>query len=401
MNAPLVRPGLLRDIARYGAVDISACFNCGNCSAVCPLSEGAESFPRRAIRLGQLGRAQELLASDEPWLCHHCGECTQTCPRQADPGEYMAAVRRWTVARLEPTGIGKLMLRGVVGPILVTLGIAMVLGLFLLRIKVGAQEGFEAGVDSWPFRALVAYGTIHAVGIAVGGLLTLSLAVSLFRFVRPRRKRLLQKDPATRTSLLAALRNTLVDVATMRRQRSESSPKGLGWLRNPWFIHMLILGGFAGLLLATTLDLVVLYLLKDTLHLAVFWPARVLGTGAGLALLVGVLLAIVRRLRRDGPSAATTRAADAWLLILLFLLAVTGFWIEIAVTFAIQAPVNDWILLVHSVMAMELVLLMGATKLFHAVGRPLALLFMHMRRDPAVEVVPRPGCSTERVASLP
>jgi ferredoxin/nitrate reductase gamma subunit len=397
VDAPLVKPGLLREIERYGAVDISACFNCGNCSAVCPLSEGSESFPRRVIRLGQLGRASELLASDEPWLCHHCGECSQTCPRQADPGEYMAAVRRWSIARLEPTGIGRLMLRGKTGAVAVTLAIAMVLGLFLLRLKVGAGEGFEG----WHFRSLVDYGTLHAVGIAVGVLLTVSLAVSLVRFVMPRRKRLLQKDPATRTGLLAALRNTLVDVATMRRQRSETNPKGLGWLRNPWFIHLLILSGFAGLLVATTLDLVVLYLLKNTLHLSVFWPSRVLGTAAGFSLLAGVLLAIVRRLRRDGPSAATTRAADAWLLVLLFVLAVTGFWIEIAVTFGLHAPINDWILLVHSVMAMELVLLMGATKLFHAVGRPLALLFMHMRRDPAVEVVPRPGCSTEKVASLP
>ena len=399
MDAPLVKPGLLREIERYGAVDISACFNCGNCSAVCPLSEGSESFPRRAIRLGQLGRAKELLASDEPWLCHHCGECTQTCPRQADPGEYMAAVRRWTIARLEPTGIGKLMLQGRVGSVLVTLGIAMALGLFLLRIKVGAEAGLNDSFDSWPFRALIAYGTIHAVGIAVGVLLTISLTVSLSRFVMPRRRRLVQKDPATRTSLLAALRNTLVDVVTMRRQRSESNPRGLGWLRNPWFIHLLILGGFAGLLLATTLDLVVLYMLKDTLHLSVFWPARVLGTGAGFSLLAGVLLAIVRRFRRDGASAATTRAADAWLLVLLLVLAVTGFWIEIAVTFALHTPMNDWILLVHSVMAMELVLLMGATKLFHAVGRPLALLFMHMRRDPAVEVVRHRGCSTESAAS--
>ncbi len=396
MNAPLVKPGLIREIARYGAVEVSACFHCGNCSAVCPLSEGTESFPRRAIRLGQLGRVDELLASDEPWLCHHCGECTQTCPRQADPGEYMAAVRRWTIARLEPTGIAKLMLRGAAGSLLVTLGIAVVLGLFLLRIKVGAGEGF----DSWPFRALVDYGTLHAAGIAVSLLLTMSLAVSLFRFIRPRRARLRQKDRATRTSLLAALRSTLVDVATMRRQRSASSPKGLGWLRNPWFIHMLILGGFAGLVLATTLDLLFLYLLKDSLHLTVFWPARVLGTGAGFALLAGVLLAIVRRIRRDGPSAVTTRAADAWLLALLLLLAGTGFWIEIAVTFAVRAPVNDWILLMHSVMAMELVLLMGATKLFHAIGRPLALLFMHMRRDPVVEVALRRGCSTEKASAL-
>jgi len=117
-------------------------------------------------------------------------------------------------------------------------------------------------------------------------------------------------------------------------------------------------------------------------------------------MLAGVVLAMARRVRRDGPSATTTRVADAWLLILLLLLAVTGFWIEVAVTLSIRGPVNDWILLVHSVMAMELVLLMGATKLFHAVGRPLALLFMHMRRDPAVEVVLRPGCSTEKAVSL-
>ena len=390
MNAPIVRPRLLREIKRYGAVDVSACFNCGNCSAVCPLSEGSESFPRRVIRLGQLGRTEELLAADEPWLCHHCGECTKTCPRQADPGEYMAAVRSWTIARLEPTGIGQLMLRGTAGALGVTLGIAAALGLFLLRIKVSAGEAFEG----WPFRALVAYGTIHAVGIAIGALLTVSLTISVLRFVLLRRARIARINPANRTSLLNALRITLMDIVTMRRHRSEMRPNGLGWLRDPWFIHILILGGFTGLLVATILDFVVLYMLESVFHLSVFWPARVLGTAAGFALLAGVLLAIVRRVRRDGPSAATTQAADAWLLILLLLLALTGFWIEVAVTFAMSGPVNDWVLLIHSVMAMELVLLMGATKLAHALYRPLALLFMHIRRDPAAAIAPRPGCGS-------
>ena len=149
-----------------------------------------------------------------------------------------------------------------------------------------------------------------------------------------------------------------------------------------------------GLLFATILDFVVLYMLASVFHLSMFWPARVLGTAAGFAMLAGVLLAMTRRFRRDGPSAATTRAADTLLLILLLLLAVTGFWIEVAVMFGIRGPVNDWILLVHSVMAMELVLMVGATKLAHALYRPLALLFMHLRRDPEAEVASRPGCST-------
>jgi len=223
LNAPIVRPKLLREIKRYGAVDVSACFNCGNCSAVCPLSKGDESFPRRVIRLGQLGRTEELLASDEPWLCHYCGECTRTCPRQADPGEYMAAVRRWTIARLEPTGIGRLMLRGTAGALSVTLGIAVVLGLFLLRTKVAASDAF----DGWLFRGLVAYGTIHAVGIAVGAILTVSLTISVLRFIFLRRARSRQEGRAHRTELLTAVRSTLVDVVTMRRHRSESLPQGL------------------------------------------------------------------------------------------------------------------------------------------------------------------------------
>jgi hypothetical protein len=301
----------------------------------------------------------------------------------------MAAVRRWTIAQLEPTGLGKLLLGGASGVVAATLAIGLVLGLFLLRVKVQAGKAF----DDWPFRALVAYGTIHAIGIAVGALLVLSLAISLVRFVALRRERLGLEGRVARPRLLGAMRKTLSDVATMRRHRSETRPVGSAWLRDPWFIHVLIFGGFMGLLVATGLDFIVLYLLKTQLQLSVFWPARIIGTIAGLALLVGVVLAIVRRLRRDGPSAASTRPADAWLLFFLLVLALTGFWIEVAVTLAIRAPVNDWVLLIHSVMAMELVLVMGATKLAHAVYRPLAIFFSHLRRDPEVEVPTRRGCA--------
>jgi hypothetical protein len=45
------------------------------------------------------------------------------------------------------------------------------------------------------------------------------------------------------------------------------------------------------------------------------------------------------------------------------------------------------------VMAMELVLLVGATKLAHAVYRPIAILFSHLRRDPEAQLAPRRGCA--------
>ena len=91
-------PSFLLDLQKYGAANIDSCFNCGNCSAVCPLSTEEDNFPRRMIRYTQLGMRDELLSSKELWLCYYCGECTATCPREADPGELMAAARRSALA---------------------------------------------------------------------------------------------------------------------------------------------------------------------------------------------------------------------------------------------------------------------------------------------------------------
>ena len=75
-----VDPALLPQIKAYGAFDVDACFNCGNCTAVCPLSEGDATFPRRIIRYAQVGMKEELLAAKELWTCYACGECSRDLP---------------------------------------------------------------------------------------------------------------------------------------------------------------------------------------------------------------------------------------------------------------------------------------------------------------------------------
>jgi len=79
----IVDAGLLTDIKRYGAADVSACFSCGTCTATCPLVTDDATFPRRLIRLAQVGLKDQLLASKELWTCYACGECSETCPTQA------------------------------------------------------------------------------------------------------------------------------------------------------------------------------------------------------------------------------------------------------------------------------------------------------------------------------
>ena len=107
MAAHTVDLTLARDLKRFGAFDTDACFNCGNCTAVCQHSNETASFPRRLIRYGQLGMRDRLMAAKEAWLCWNCRDCSDTCPRQARPGEYLESVRRYTIASLDPTGISR------------------------------------------------------------------------------------------------------------------------------------------------------------------------------------------------------------------------------------------------------------------------------------------------------
>lgn len=87
-------PGFAEELKDIGGVESTlACFNCGTCTAICPLIY--DSFPRKFIRYAQLG-AKELILENalELWKCLHCGLCTQTCPRDAKPGELMLGLKR-------------------------------------------------------------------------------------------------------------------------------------------------------------------------------------------------------------------------------------------------------------------------------------------------------------------
>jgi ferredoxin len=98
-------PQLLKEFKEYGAVGVEKCFNCGNCTAICPLSSDGYNFPRDVVRWVQIGHKECLIQSLDPWLCYYCGDCSETCPKGAEPGETMMATRRWLTAQYDWTGL--------------------------------------------------------------------------------------------------------------------------------------------------------------------------------------------------------------------------------------------------------------------------------------------------------
>jgi hypothetical protein len=61
----------------------------------------------------------------------------------------------------------------------------------------------------------------------------------------------------------------------------------------------------------------------------------------------------------------------------------TGFWLELAVTIHANTPVNQIMFIIHTVISMELVLLLIFSKFAHAVYRPVALFFHYLQNPSA------------------
>jgi ferredoxin len=125
-----VDPTFLRELKEYGAVGIEKCFNCGNCTAICPLASNDYLFPRSVIRRAQIGQREQMKTQLDPWLCYYCGDCSATCPKGAEPGETMMAARRWLTAQYDWTGLSRKLYTSTtwsIGALIV--GALMVLGL--------------------------------------------------------------------------------------------------------------------------------------------------------------------------------------------------------------------------------------------------------------------------------
>jgi len=378
-----VDPALLPQIKAYGAFDVDACFNCGNCTAVCPLSSGDSTFPRRIIRYAQVGMKEQLLASSELWTCYACGQCSETCPRQAEPSEFMAASRRYATASYDRTRLAKfLFLQPLLGTIAAVV-FAVFLGLFMYVNRSGPVPQGELAFFAW-----VPAGLVHDIGIVAMILVFLAgLAgvLTMLSKVAPA-SGIAWRSLANRDGLKAlggaSWSSLAVESLGQKRYREEceNDESTQAWYRRPWVLHAATMFGFLGLLAATTLDfgLEIVGLRETGEQVPLWYPVRLLGTVAGVLLMYGVSMLMIRRWRREGRTVRRSFTSDWMFLWLLWLAGLTGFIIELAL-YLPQAPVWGYALfLVHVAIAMELVLLLPFSKFAHAIYRPLSLFLQSL-----------------------
>jgi heterodisulfide reductase subunit C len=89
-----------------GAERLMLCYQCGTCTADCPIAMRIEEFrPRQIARLAVYGQKDRLLSGDTLWLCAGCYTCYERCPQKVRISEIISALRKLAVEEglLPPT----------------------------------------------------------------------------------------------------------------------------------------------------------------------------------------------------------------------------------------------------------------------------------------------------------
>ena len=308
-----IEPGLHREIGRFGGGDVTACMNCGNCTASCPQTMDSVAFPRRIIHLLQVGHAERLRTSLEPWLCYYCGDCSASCPRDANPAATMMAARRYLIAEYDWTGLGGLFYRSPAIHLAATIGLGLLVAVALLLFHGPVVTDHVALNTFAPVRAIELADWAMAAALAA---LLLSNVWRMYRFVMRREG----APPVPLRALLAEVRTFVVHFATQKRWRECPTAK------TRWLTHLVLVGGYLSMLV-----LVVVFLrwFQTDAVVPFYYPTRLVGYLATAVLLFASTAFFVGRIRKADWIERHSELSDWLFLGLLFAVTLTGILVHV------------------------------------------------------------------------
>ncbi|MDQ7778329.1 MAG: 4Fe-4S dicluster domain-containing protein, partial [Planctomycetota bacterium] len=88
---------LIDEIRRLSNVDVRKCYQCGRCTAGCPMAGFMDITPTQIMRSVQRAETPEdrdaLLRCNAIWDCASCITCSTRCPKEVDVARVIDALR--------------------------------------------------------------------------------------------------------------------------------------------------------------------------------------------------------------------------------------------------------------------------------------------------------------------
>ncbi len=84
---------IVKEIAEISGENVAGCYQCGKCTAACPVNTVMDILPHQVLRFLQLGLVEALLNCNTIWICASCFTCAGRCPRGVDLPGIMEALR--------------------------------------------------------------------------------------------------------------------------------------------------------------------------------------------------------------------------------------------------------------------------------------------------------------------
>ncbi len=374
-----VNPNLMKDLRKFGVSDWNACFHCGNCTAICPLSEDHFLFPRKSVRYLQMGLEDRVKENLDPWLCYYCADCTEDCPRDANPGEVMMSLRRYLTAAYDWTGLSRKFYTSKVWEIgAIAVIAAVVVFLFLTFLPFSADpsglinadggvkiNSFVQGMESETFVTVIEYGDWTMAAIV--SFFLLSNIFNMYRLT-------ILKDKKLKIPLKLYVKeawNLIFHFATQIKL-SKCEDKAF------WGFHWLIMSAYT---IMFTMIVVYLPWFQTEKIYPVTHPQRFLGYYATFGLLLAIIIWSVKRITRKDEKQKFSHVSDWLFLIMLFLTTLTGIMLHY---FRISGYVRltYYTFIVHlAVLVPMLMVEVPFSKWSHLAYRPFAVYFANLKKS--------------------
>ncbi len=362
-------PTLLTEVRRYGKFDPAGCLDCGTCTLRCDLSGDLASFPRRLTRQVLLGLRHAVQESLDPWICHDCGDCSTFCPRQTEPCEAMATLRRYLAALYDWTGISARINSSTAWHVgaLSSVGASVLVLILLFHVSLrgvplsvflSTPKGLE---HMFPLMTYLTLGVI-----LLPFLLLLTNAVRMYWFTVHRKDSI--RSPFSQW--IFEVKTLVLHFFTYKKMVECPTEKGR------WIKHFLLASGCMIILAMLVFSL--RWFQTDTLF-PLQHPRRWIGYLATAFLISGTVGVLAGRARKEKENHTSPGFEDWTFPLLLLATAVTGIMVHIFRYAGFPLAVH-YAFVIHMMIAVPmLVVEMPFGKWTHMAYRPLAMYFQSLK----------------------